>query len=112
MLKSYLYDYIDLFLNDGCTEISVCDFLKNEEIGLDDHKLLLIYSRDEERIASFEKTLIQEDVYPNDDIKLIIDGGHIHSGSKQYKEKFHEFCYAIGAHNSDDNSEDSTSLEV
>src|SRR3954463_3910905 len=43
ILKSILYDYEDLLLNDGCTGIAVLNPGIPQEVQFDEHKLLIVY---------------------------------------------------------------------
>ena len=52
VLKSTLYDYESLILNDGCTGVAVVNTKKQLEVQLDEHKMLMIYERDKIQIFS------------------------------------------------------------
>ncbi len=43
VLKSILWDYEDLLLNDGCTGIAVLNPGTPQEVQFDEHKLLIVY---------------------------------------------------------------------
>ena len=51
MLKSILWDYEDLLVNDGCTGIAVLNPGVPQEIQFDEHKLLIVYG---DRLQEFE----------------------------------------------------------
>ena len=54
VLKSMLYDYEDLLLNDGCTGIAVLNPHVPQEVQFDEHKLLIVYGQD---LQAFEDDL-------------------------------------------------------
>jgi hypothetical protein len=43
VLKSILYDYEDLLLNDGCTGVAILNPAGPMEVQFDEHKLLIVY---------------------------------------------------------------------
>lgn len=85
VLKSILLDFEDLLLNDGCTGIAVINPKKRQEVQLDEHKLLVMYGRP---LDAFVATLIQEDVYPDKNIRFITEAEHVHSSSEQMHHQF------------------------
>jgi hypothetical protein len=85
VLKSLLYDYEDLFLNDGCTGVAIINPSKRQEVQLDEHKLLMIYG---EPLQAFEKILIRHDVYPDPSIRFITEAEHVHSSSEKHFDMF------------------------
>ena len=54
VLKSILYDYEDLLLNDGCTGLAVLNPSVPHEVQFDEHKLLIVYGND---LTEFESML-------------------------------------------------------
>ena len=46
VLKSILYDFEELLLNDGCTGIAVLNPHMPLEVQFDEHKLLIAYGHD------------------------------------------------------------------
>ena len=50
VLKSMLCDYEDLLLNDGCTGIAVLNPHVPQEVQFDEHKLLIVYGQDLQRV--------------------------------------------------------------
>lgn len=85
VLKSMLWDYEDLLLNDGCTGIAVVNPKRKQEVQFDEHKLLIAYGAPLDR---FEQTFIAHDVYPDPDIRFITEAEHVHSSSEQYQHQF------------------------
>lgn len=93
VLKSILWDYEDLLLNDGCTGIAVLNPGEQKEIQFDEHKLLIVYG---EGLAPFERTLADRSVPCQDDIKFITEAEHIHSSSDYYRQQFEELTIRLG----------------
>lgn len=86
VLKSILLDFEDLLLNDGCTGIAVINPKKQQEVQLDEHKLLIVYG---DPLTDFEQTLIKGDVYPDEDIQFVTEAEHVHSSSESM---YRQFC--------------------
>ncbi|WP_168564330.1 hypothetical protein [Crateriforma spongiae] len=85
VLKSILWEFEDLLLNDGCTGIAVINPAKKQEVQLDEHKLLIAYG---EPLDDFRQVLIQGDVYPDEKLKFITEAEHVHSSSEAYLNRF------------------------
>ena len=85
VLKSVLLEYEDLLLHDGCTGIAVVNPSKQQEVQLDEHKMLIMYG---EPLAPFEGILIDHDVYPDRDIQFITEAEHVHSSSERFFDEF------------------------
>src|SRR5271154_7178439 len=54
VLKSILYDFEELILNDGCMGIAVLNPHTPEEVQFDEHKLLIVYGA---QLTEYERTL-------------------------------------------------------
>jgi hypothetical protein len=93
VLKSILYDYEDLLLNDGCTGIAILNPGKRQEIQFDEHKLLIAYGTP---LEVFERILIGHDVYPDKDIRFITEAEHVHSSSDRFVQQFEELQMRLG----------------
>lgn len=93
VLKSMLLEYEDLLLNDGCTGIAVVNPQKQQEVQLDEHKMLIVYGRPLDR---FEKVLIQGDVYPDPDIRFLTEAEHVHSSSERFFKQFESLERRLG----------------
>jgi hypothetical protein len=93
VLKSILYDYEDLLLNDGCTGIAVLNPGVPQEVQFDEHKLLVVYGQPLDR---FEKIMISRDVYCHDEMRFITEAEHVHSSSEQYFRQFEELKMRLG----------------
>ncbi len=93
VLKSVLYDFEDLLLNDGCTGIAVMNPRKRQEIQFDEHKLVVAYGSP---LESFERILIQNDVYPDEDMRFLTEAEHVHSSSDTYANEFAKLRMRLG----------------
>jgi hypothetical protein len=93
VLKSILYDYEDLLLNDGCTGIAVLNPNIPQEVQFDEHKLLIVYG---DNLGDYEKILQGRDVYPNEKMKFITEAEHVHSSSDYYFQQFEELKMRLG----------------
>ena len=85
VLKSILLEYEELLLNDGCTGIAVINPAKRQEVQLDEHKLLIMYGNP---LQAFQSVLIDNDVYPDDEIQFITEAEHVHSSSERLFDQF------------------------
>ena len=93
VLKSVLWDFEDLLLNDGCTGIAVINPAKHQEVQLDEHKMLIAYGAP---LTRFEQTLIDDDVYPMKDLKFITEAEHVHSSSGRMYDEFQKLRMRLG----------------
>jgi hypothetical protein len=93
ILKSTLYDYEDLVLNDGCTGLAALNPNGPMEVQFDEHKLLFVYAHD---LEPFERILLQEGLRRDDSLKFISEAEHLHSTDDVYREKFEELRYRLG----------------
>lgn len=93
VLKSTLYDFEDLLLNDGCTGIAILNPAVPQEVQFDEHKLLIVYGRP---LDAFERILESFGVYRRDDIKFITEAEHVHSSSEQYYNQFEQLRTRLG----------------
>ena len=93
VLKSTLWDFEDLLLNDGCTGIAILNPSIPQEVQFDEHKMLIIYG---EPLGPFEKVLNQFDVHCHDDMRFITEAEHVHSSSEEYYRRFDELRMRLG----------------
>lgn len=93
VLKSTLWDYEDLLLNDGCTGVAVLNPNIPQEVQFDEHKLLIIYGRPLER---FEHILETHRVRCNEGLRFITEAEHVHSSSEEYLCQFEELKMRLG----------------
>jgi hypothetical protein len=93
VLKSTLYDYEDLLLNDGCTGIAVLNANVPLEVQFDEHKLLIAYGQD---LQPFEEVLRGRSVPRHEQIKFITEAEHVHSSSDTFQRQFEELKTRLG----------------
>jgi hypothetical protein len=93
VLMSYFCDYEDLLLNDGCTGAAVIARGGPMEVQFDEHKLLVVYSRD---LAPFQAILQELGVVRDDRLKLITEGEHLHSSDPRHFDQFEQLCCRLG----------------
>jgi len=93
ILKSTLYDYEQLLLNDGCTGLAALNPNGPMEVQFDEHKLLFIYAHD---LEPFEAVLIEAGLKRDDTLKFISEAEHLHSTDDVYREQFEEMRYRLG----------------
>ncbi len=93
ILKSTLYDYEELLLNDGCTGLAALNPSGPMEVQFDEHKLLFVYAHD---LEPFEQILIDAGMRRDDTLKFISEAEHLHSTDDVYKQQFDELRYRLG----------------
>ena len=93
ILKSTLWDFEDVLLNDGCTGLAVLNPRAELEVQFDEHKLLVIYGRD---LMEFESILDEAGLRCSDDIRFITEGEHVHSSSEEFAEEHRQLSYRLG----------------
>jgi hypothetical protein len=93
ILKSILYDYEDLLLNDGCTGIAVLNPSRPQEVQFEEHKLLIVYGSP---LEQYEFAFEQADVHESLQMKFITEAEHVHSSSEEYLKRFEELRCDLG----------------
>jgi hypothetical protein len=93
ILKSVLYDYEELLMNDGCTGIAVLNPAIPQEVQFDEHKLLIVYGNP---LQTYEDLLRQYHVDCDDKMKFVTEAEHVHSSSDKYFEQFEELKMRLG----------------
>jgi hypothetical protein len=93
VLKSILYDFEDMLLNDGCTGIAVLNPKRQQEVQFDEHKMIISYGSP---LESFERVLISHDVYIDKDIRFITEAEHVHTSSDKLFDEFQTLCMRLG----------------
>jgi hypothetical protein len=101
VLKSILYDFESLLMNDGCTGIAVLNPKRQQEVQFDEHKLLIAYGSP---LESFERTLIKHDVYVDKQIRFITEAEHVHTSSEQMHDQFQTLAMRLGMENEGEES--------
>src|SRR3984893_14738204 len=93
VLKSILWDFEELLLNDGCAGIAVLNPGVPMEVQFDEHKLLIAYGHD---LEPFEEVLRERRIRCNDKLKFITEAEHVHSSSDQFAREFEELKMRLG----------------
>ena len=93
VLKSILWEYEDLLLNDGCVGIAVLNPAVPQEVQFDEHKLLIVYGED---LSGFERAFRGCGVPCDDQMKFITEAEHVHSSSDNYFREFEELRTRLG----------------
>ena len=93
VLKSILWEYEELLLNDGCTGVAVLNPGVPQEVQFDEHKLLIVYGN---RLDEFEKVFEERQVQCEDRLKFITEAEHVHSSSDEYTRQFEELKTRLG----------------
>ncbi len=93
VLKSILFDYEDMLLNDGCTGIAVLNPRRQQEVQFDEHKMIIAYGSP---LESFERVLISHDVYVDENIRFITEAEHVHTSSDQMHRQFESLSIRLG----------------
>ncbi len=86
-LRSNLWDFQDILMDDGCTGIAVLNPSVPVEVQFDEHKLLIVYGN-EETLYPFEEILQDAGIHRNDDIRFITEEPHIHSSQEEFVKRF------------------------
>ncbi len=92
ILKSTLYDYEPLLLNDGCTGLAALNPNGPMEVQFDEHKLLFVYAHD---LEPFEEILKAHGLKRDDTLKFISEAEHLHSTDDVYHEQFEEILFRL-----------------
>jgi hypothetical protein len=93
VLKSTLYDFEDILLDDGCMGMAVLNPRIPMEIQFDEHKLLIVYGQE---LSVFEDNLTEYGIVCNDDMKFITEAEHVHSSSDEFADRFEQLKYRMG----------------
>jgi len=93
ILKSTLYDYESLLLNDGCAGLAALNPSGPMEVQFDEHKLLFVYAHD---LDLFEEILIRHGLKRDDSLKFISEAEHLHSTDDEHRDSFDELLYRLG----------------
>ncbi len=93
VLKSILWEYEEMLLNDGCTGIAVLNPHLPQEVQFDEHKLLIVYGED---LEPYERIFDERRVGCRDEMKFITEAEHVHSSSDQFYQQFEELKTRLG----------------
>ncbi len=93
VLKSILYEYEDLLVNDGCTGIAVLNPGIPLEVQFDEHKLLIAYG---EKLEPFEEVFHEHGIGNDEQMRFITEAEHVHSSSDTFSQQFEELKTRLG----------------
>ena len=93
VLKSILYDFEELLMNDGCAGIAVLNPKRQQEVQFDEHKLIIAYGSP---LESFERTLIRHDVYIDEKLRFITEAEHVHTSNEKMYDEFMTLAMRLG----------------
>ena len=93
VLKSVLWDYEELLVNDGCTGIAVLNPGVPLEVQFDEHKLLIVYGN---KLGDFESIYRDQGIRCDENLKFITEAEHVHSSSDRYAQQFDELKTRLG----------------
>ncbi len=93
VLKSILWEYEELLLNDGCTGVAVLNPGVPQEVQFDEHKLLIVYGSP---LNEFEGVFRDRSIAHDDHLKFITEAEHVHSSSEQLARQFQELQTRLG----------------
>ncbi len=93
ILKSILYDFEDVLLNDGCTGLAVLNPNLPREVQFDEHKLLIMYGHE---LVDFEDILDDYGLPCQEELKFITEAEHVHSSNDEFARRFEQLRYALG----------------
>ena len=93
VLKSILWDYEEMLLNDGCTGLAVINPEVPQEVQFDEHKLLIYYG---EPLEMFEDVLRSRGLRPVEGLRFITEAEHVHSSREEFRQEFDELKTHLG----------------
>jgi hypothetical protein len=93
VLESYLWEFEDLLMNDGCTGVAVIATHRPMEVQFDEHKLLICYARD---LRPFRAALHAAGIERRRNLPLIYDAPHLHYTQPQSADRFDELARRLG----------------
>ncbi len=93
VLKSILWEYEEMLINDGCTGLAVLNPNVPQEVQFDEHKMLICYG---DPLRDFESIFTTRGVPAIEDMKFITEAEHVHSSSERYSRLFEELKVDLG----------------
>ncbi len=93
VLKSTLYDFEDVLLDDGCTGVAVLNPHIPLEVQFDEHKLIIVYGQ---ALEDFEAILKQNGLPSQEDLRFITEAEHVHSSSEELHRRFEQLKFRLG----------------
>jgi hypothetical protein len=93
VLKSILYEFDEMLLDDGCMGVAVLNPRIPVEVQFDEHKLLIVYGQE---LREFEEILGGYGVGCSEDLRFITEAEHVHSSNDTFAEQFEQLRYRLG----------------
>jgi len=93
ILESYLREFEETLLNDGCSGVPVMAQGKPMEVQFDEHKVIVVYAQ---KMGAFEKVLRWNGIPRKDHLLLVNEVEHCHSTSEQYEKDFYQLVNILG----------------
>ncbi|MEX0715827.1 MAG: hypothetical protein WD066_04535 [Planctomycetaceae bacterium] len=93
VLKSTLYDFEDMLVNDGCAGFAVLNPRTPVEVQFDEHKLLILYGQN---LDAFENVLRDYGLECCEEMRFITEAEHVHSSSDEFQQQFEQLRYRLG----------------
>lgn len=93
ILKSFLYDFEDMLLNDGCTGVAVLNPNIPFEVQFDEHKMLIVYAED---LREFEKILQRRGIRCDQKMRFLTEAEHVHTTRDEYYRSFRQLQTTLG----------------
>ena len=93
VLCSYLCEFEDLLLNDGCTGVAVLSARRPVEVQFDEHKLLHVYAPS---LKPFRQALRDLGIRRRKHLALISEAEHLHHSTDDHADRFRELCHRVG----------------
>jgi hypothetical protein len=93
VLESYLCEYEDLILNDGCTGVAVIAAGRPMEVQFDEHKQFVVYAR---KLTPFRCVLRAAGVPRRSRLRLLSEDAHLHNSDAAYARQFRELALRLG----------------
>ncbi len=93
VLKSVLWEFEDLLVNDGCTGLAVLNPYVPQEVQFDEHKLLIVYG---DNLREYEEAFRQRRVLCDEELKFLTEAEHVHSSSDRYAQQFDVLKMRLG----------------
>ncbi|MGL4594111.1 MAG: hypothetical protein ACRCUY_05215 [Thermoguttaceae bacterium] len=93
VLKSYLYDFEELIMNDGCFGIAVLNPSIPLEIQFDEHKTLIAYSQN---LSIFQSILERNGIFCCESLRFLTEAEHIHTTRMEFVQDFRRLQTTLG----------------
>ncbi|MGI5831348.1 MAG: hypothetical protein ACOX6D_02280 [Thermoguttaceae bacterium] len=93
ILKSRLYDFEDLLLNDGYFGIAVVDPTRRVEIRFDEHKIVSVFGS---RVGDCESVFKHYHVPLRERLRFLCEEEHLHASAPEYRSRFEVLCTQLG----------------